>query len=1048
MIFTKPEVYCLLLSFLFWIVKGGSLPWPDFESGWLPIKNGLEHVARLNIDHGLGEIPVLVDVSVKIKDYIFPASGFRPDHPKERSGPVVYIYDDMYVNVSTSPIEDPLYRIFPKIPRQYEGENLVIMGDANVRIRAWKYSSFPAEDFNLLGIMLKANTSKVSDSYAEVNHNLDEFPCLVVVRMKMHHGDGTIMADGVGSSMQVFADEPDRTNAYLVYGYSNTSFRLWVDSSIYGAIFDGRKHTWFDMVISEGEAEIFAWKCSTITPLYNKRVVTKHTMDEVPSWWNVDLDYDLEPSLIRVSVLAEEPGGANEGFRFPGAMHLGYLAPSEAGNSLKHTTVGGLSYTYKTEYMFNFLQPKRFVNKSTIFIAESFGDGTNSEMSNSESVYIQSFIYEEHGGCPTPVIPNGFANMSINGTATGAKARVQCNEGFVIKSKEDFYIHDHERFTITCHTFGYWENIPKCIPKEKEVGNECNPAVDKCRDIHASCTLIPEGKVYKCACNDGYRHTDRFCKAQGKYLPKADYDSDWISLIRNKYKWYLELEHGLDTAPVLVDVQVDVDGYVFHAIGFPPNQGEPSWFSSAVVYIYDERYINVSTFVPTDSRDDNYLISRSSYRWYGYQYNWGNYGRARVRAWKSESLPIPDLSDDSRVLRANSSTAGDSFYELEHNLGEYPGLVVVRAKMVYNGSTFYADGVGSALNVFYNQPGLGNAFLVYGFNDRSVRTWVDSSVNGAIFDGKETKFNIVVSEATVEIYAWKISTLTPFFTYMFSLEDDRFPYSVEFPMNYHLTDALNVAVTHISDSPSPNQGYRFPSSAYLADRIGYHKEDSISKCIFGGFMYGYETGLGYWFNRERDIKMLLYKPSSDTGALVCIPESFGNGKYSDAAFNGIGIMYSWINGDCGPPPETNNGFINTTINGTEFGAVAVLECDDGYRLWYDSVPVCRGDKQWELYTSCRPVECNTVEAPANGTMNVSGLTFGHKVTFQCDTGYRLNGTEVIECLSTGNWSANSPSCSLHIEDDNKTSRSVRERVNVVHILLTVSMYIVVFTENP
>ena len=40
--------------------------------------------------------------------------GFRPDHPLERSGPVVYIYDDQFVNVSTSPIEDPLYRLVPK----------------------------------------------------------------------------------------------------------------------------------------------------------------------------------------------------------------------------------------------------------------------------------------------------------------------------------------------------------------------------------------------------------------------------------------------------------------------------------------------------------------------------------------------------------------------------------------------------------------------------------------------------------------------------------------------------------------------------------------------------------------------------------------------------------------------------------------------------------------------------------------------------------------------------------------------------------------------
>ncbi|XP_053376343.1 uncharacterized protein LOC128547456 isoform X2 [Mercenaria mercenaria] len=629
--------------------------------------------------------------------------------------------------------------------------------------------------------MLKANTSKVSDSYAEVNHNLDELPCLVVVRMKMYHGDGTIMADGVGSSMQVFADVPDRTNAYLVYGYSNTTFRLWVDSSIYGAIFDGRKHTWFDMVISEGEAEIFAWKCSTITPLYNQRVVTKYNLGKVPTRWDVDVEYELETSLIRVSVLAEEPGGANEGFRFPGAMHLGYPAPSEAGNTIKYATVGGLSYTYETKYnKFNFWQPKYFDNESTIFIAESFGYGTNSEISHSESVYIQSWIYEENGGCPTPVISNGFADTSINGTSTGAQARVSCYERFMLIPKKDYYIHDYEQNTITCHKFGSWGNVPSCVPNDKGVDAECNPAVDKCRDKHAVCTLMSTLNVYKCACNGGYNNVNGRCKAQGKYLPKADYDSDWVPIRKGGHNWYLELEHGLRTVPMLVDVQVEVSGYVFHAIGFSPDQGEYSDQNSAVVYIYDESFINVSSFRTRNTWNAN-LMSRSNYMWDGLQYHWKDYGMVRAQAWKSESLPVPDLLDDSRVLRAKSSTDSDSFYELKHNLGEYPSLVVVRAKMQHNGSTFYADGVGSALNVFYNVPGMTNAFLVYGFSGESVRAWVDSSENGAIFDGrKHTKFDIIVTEAIVEIYAWKISTLTPFFTYMFSLDDDRFPDSVEF----------------------------------------------------------------------------------------------------------------------------------------------------------------------------------------------------------------------------------------------------------------------------
>ncbi|XP_053376631.1 uncharacterized protein LOC128547608 [Mercenaria mercenaria] len=455
---TKLGLRSISLSLVVWIVNCAGLPWPDFESGWLPIINGLEHVARLNIDHGLGEIPVLVDVSVKIKDNIFPASGFRPDHPKERSGPIVYIYDDMYVNVSTSPVEDPLYRIFHRVPSRYSGAKPNILGDAKVRIRAWKLTSLPAEDFRQSGIMLKANTSKVSDSYAEVNHNLGEMPCLVVVRMKMLQGGHALMADGVGSSMQVFADVPDRTNAYLVYGYSDTTFRLWVDSSVYGAIFDGRKHTWFDMVIAEGEAEIYAWKCPTITPQFNQRVVTRNSMDQLPERWRLDVDYDLEPSLIRVSVQAEDPGGANMGFRFPGGMNLGYTVPLETGNSVKHPTVGGLSYTYRVAARnVYFWQPMYDVfDKSTIFIAESFGGGTNTEISKSESVYIYSWIYNKNGGCPAPVIPNGIVDMPVNGTSTGARAEVRYEEEFMLSPEDTFNFYD-EKLTITCNKFGYWE---------------------------------------------------------------------------------------------------------------------------------------------------------------------------------------------------------------------------------------------------------------------------------------------------------------------------------------------------------------------------------------------------------------------------------------------------------------------------------------------------------------------------------------------------------------------------------------------------------------
>ncbi|XP_053376346.1 uncharacterized protein LOC128547458 [Mercenaria mercenaria] len=476
-------------------------------------------------------------------------------------------------------------------------------------------------------------------------------------------------------------------------------------------------------------------------------------------------------------------------------------------------------------------------------------------------------------------------------------------------------------------------------------------------------------------------------------------------------------------------------------------------FSSAVVYIYDGRHIHISAPRDTENADDFLQISND--QWYGYQHSWHGYGRVRARAWKLESLPTPDLLDDT-VLRANTSNAGDSFYELEHNLGEYPGLVVVRAKMMNNGSSFYADGVGSALNVFYNKPDMTNAFLVYGFSNESVRTWIDSSIRGAIFDGRKlTNFDIVVSEATVEVYAWKISTLTPFFTYMFSLEDDRFPSYVELPMNYPLSEALNVAVAEVRGPSSLNQDFRFPSSSFLAYRSPYRDEDDDpTDCVFGGFTLAYEKVLSTLpFSGEGGLKMILYKPkkhnwpSYNTGALVCIPDSFGDGKYSEAVFNGIGVMYSWINGDCGPPPEVENGYINAAENGTEIGAVAVLVCNDGYRLSREWMPVCHWDMKWRIYTGCRPVECETIEAPVNGTMNITGLTFGSDVTFQCDVGYKLTGAEKIECLSTGKWSANTPYCRLKKKEDNETSRSIRGRGSVIGIFIALTLYSVVFIEK-
>ena len=42
--------------------------------------------------------------------------------------------------------------------------------------------------------------------------------------------------------------------------------------------------------------------------------------------------------------------------------------------------------------------------------------------------------------------------------------------------------------------------------------------------------------------------------------------------------------------------------------------------------------------------------------------------------------------------------------------------------------------------------------------------------------------------------------------------------------------------------------------------------------------------------------------------------------------------------------------------------------------------------------------------------DVSGRTVGSQATFSCPTGYGLRGDDTLECLDTGQWSADVPSC--------------------------------------
>ncbi len=56
------------------------------------------------------------------------------------------------------------------------------------------------------------------------------------------------------------------------------------------------------------------------------------------------------------------------------------------------------------------------------------------------------------------------------------------------------------------------------------------------------------------------------------------------------------------------------------------------------------------------------------------------------------------------------------------------------------------------------------------------------------------------------------------------------------------------------------------------------------------------------------------------------------------------------------------------------------------------------------------IECSVLPAPDGGSVRLSGLIVGSTATYQCNTGYVLEGESVRICQEDGTWSGVEPTC--------------------------------------
>lgn len=131
-----------------------------------------------------------------------------------------------------------------------------------------------------------------------------------------------------------------------------------------------------------------------------------------------------------------------------------------------------------------------------------------------------------------------------------------------------------------------------------------------------------------------------------------------------------------------------------------------------------------------------------------------------------------------------------------------------------------------------------------------------------------------------------------------------------------------------------------------------------------------------------------------------------------------------------------------------YDSVCEYTCVEGYELKGSTTTSCTATREWtsrpptcereylstqgkvhildtktpdntiiNIYHSCLPcclaVRCPVLETPSNSVSactDFSSFSYGSKCNFNCEEGYRLQGTSEISCTKTGEWSHKSPRC--------------------------------------
>ena len=114
---------------------------------------------------------------------------------------------------------------------------------------------------------------------------------------------------------------------------------------------------------------------------------------------------------------------------------------------------------------------------------------------------------------------------------------------------------------------------------------------------------------------------------------------------------------------------------------------------------------------------------------------------------------------------------------------------------------------------------------------------------------------------------------------------------------------------------------------------------------------------------------------------------------------------------CQAPPSTAYGRVSSI--GTRYapGDVVRYVCDRGYVIAANDSLTCSNSGEWSgPLPRCSKIVCARPVSPRNGRVNYNEVSFGSNISFACNSGFEIRGSAISQCLETGLWNTDAPSC--------------------------------------